>query len=79
MSRDTGTLTKDQEALIEGLYERAQTIGNLMTETAKDAETSAGSCINTCSFVEHISTHITEASNYTREIHEMIENLKVQS
>lgn len=79
MSRDTGSLTKDQEALIESLYERAQTIGNLMTETAKDAETSAGACINTCSFVEHISTHITEASNYTREIHEMIEKLKVQS
>ena len=69
MSRETGILSEHQQMRISDLHERARTIGELMNNTALDAEASAQACAASCCSVEQISGHIMTVAKLSDEIH----------
>ncbi len=52
-------------------------IGNLMNQTARDAETTAQTCFSSCSSFEQISGHIETVATYANEINTQINRFKV--
>jgi methyl-accepting chemotaxis protein len=72
MSRETGTLSQEQEKRLADLNQRARKIGDLMIETARDASSSAQACASSCRSIEQISNHIETVAKYAEGIHKGI-------
>lgn len=76
-SMDTVRVAAEQRSVIEGLNLRARVIGDLMEETASDADATADACSTSCRSVEGISLHIETVADLSDGIYTGISRFTV--
>ena len=77
MSSEAVCVATEQEVMIRSLDQRARLIGDLMTETTTDANSSTEACNVSCRSVEEISWHIEKVAEMAADIHSEIGQFSV--